>query len=184
MKTIIFTFLTVFSFALVYAQYHKGTVYFKGDSTSTGLIRVKTFEGVKFKRSKEAEHVDYSREQIQGYDVKGWQYRYIKKKPGATPKLYKLLIDGKVSLYADTPKSPSHLIADSPPNSVSIMINPYEIYYLKIEDMLYKVVNMLTKKHIEAFKDCPILIEKIENNEFKKWEVYDIVEFYNYDCQP
>ncbi|MBC3759904.1 hypothetical protein H7U19_15940 [Hyunsoonleella sp. SJ7] len=176
--------LFMLTFPIIHAQYHEGTVYFKGDSTSQGFIRVKTFDGIKIKPKKDAEPIDYDREQIQGYDVKGWQYRYVKKKPGAMPKLYKLILDGKVSLYADTPKSPSHLIADSPPNSVSIMINPYEIYYLKIEDMLYKVVNILKKKHMEAFKDCPLLIEKIENNEFKKWEVYDIVEFYNYDCQP
>jgi hypothetical protein len=32
------------------------------------------------------------------------------------------------------------------------------------------------------FKDCPKLVEKIENRDFKKRHIYDIVRFYNENC--
>jgi len=32
------------------------------------------------------------------------------------------------------------------------------------------------------FRDCPELVQKIENRDFKKRQVYDIVKFYNTNC--
>jgi hypothetical protein len=85
----IFALFLLLSFTVLYAQYSPGTVYFKDNSTSEGLIKVKMFEGIKFKLKEDTEVVDYTSKQIKGYDVKGWQFRYVESNSSDKPKFFK-----------------------------------------------------------------------------------------------
>ncbi|WP_203256620.1 hypothetical protein [Hyunsoonleella ulvae] len=170
--------LCIFSFSVLHAQYSEGKIYLKNDSVSKGLIKVKTFGGIKFKTSENSEPLEYDYKTILGYDVKGWQYRYEKKKETRKPELFKLILEGKISLYSNFVYNPGRV--DS--NGFSIGASSSTVYYIKVKEQLLAIGNRLKKKDIIIFEDCPLLIEKIQKKEFKKWDIYDIVEFYNEDC--
>ena len=40
----------------------------------------------------------------------------------------------------------------------------------------------ILKKALNSFKDCPALIKKIENKDFKKKGILKIVKYYNANC--
>lgn len=181
----IFALFLLLSFTVLYAQYSPGTVYFKDNSTSEGLIKVKMFEGIKFKIKEDTEVVDYTSKQIKGYDVKGWQFRYVESNSSDKPKFLKLILEGEISLYN------SEVYSSGLPNSngssqggITFGIGPgtSKIYFIKVNDELIKLGTKLKKKHLTIFENCPTLIEKIKNKEFKKWDFYDIIEYYNEDC--
>ncbi len=161
--------LTLSSFCAVNAQFNEGVVYFK-DSTSSGLIKVKSFGGIKFKPSENAVAIDYDYNQINGCDVNGWQYRYEKKSSADVPKLFKLILEGEISLYKDEISN-----SDST-GSNGLRLQPYNtpVYFIKVEKELIRVGSKLKSRHLEIFDTCPLLIQKIKQ--------YDIVEFYNENC--
>lgn len=174
--------LCIFSFSVLHAQYSEGKIYFKNDSVSKGLIRVKTFGGIKFKTSENSEPLEYDYKTILGYDVKGWQYRYEKKKETRKPELFKLILEGKITIYEGKVYKPNTQTIDDSFSEVNSLMDWQTVYFIKANSKLIKVINKFKKKQLEIFQDCAELIEKIKQKELKKWQIYDIVEFYNEDC--
>lgn len=184
MKNIFTIFTLVFCISLN-AQFKEGKIYFKDNKTIKGLVKVKTLGGIKFKTTSDSGAKDYSHEQIKGYDVNGWQYRYLKDNKTLAPKLLKLILEGEISLYSKIVKNPNSAISNgSPSGGIKMIINPFptKIYYLKSKDSVVKIGTTIKKSHLEFFKNCPELIKKIKTKEFKKWEIYEIIDFYNFDC--
>ncbi len=170
-----------------FAQKKKGIVYFKDNTSIEGLIKVKTFSGIKFKKSKDSEAINYTHEQIKGYDVSGWQFRYVEDPDTQKIKLYKLIYEGEISLYEKLKANPNSIEVI---NTTTNMSNGFAVgitldipvYFIKTNDEVLKIGNNLKNKHHYIFDDCPLLIEKIKNKEFKRWDLFLMVEFYNEDC--
>jgi len=56
------------------------------------------------------------------------------------------------------------------------------IYFIEKNNVIRRVGNKLSKKDLQLFKDCPSLFKKIKKKEFKKSNVYQIVNFYDMNC--
>jgi hypothetical protein len=105
----------------------------------------------------------------------------------SSPKIFlKLEIDGHLKLFA-------YFYTQSTPGmanpATGIMTGGYSFrldrYILqKGEGQLKKVKSASFKRDIsEYLSDCPMLVQKIENKEFKKDDIESVVRFYNADCQ-
>lgn len=177
--------LAIFAFTLLNAQKKKGIVYFKDNTTVKGFIRVKNFGGIKFKKTLESQAIDYTPNQLKGYDVSGWQFRYIENPETKKTKLYKLILEGQVSLYEklqnDSNLSYLNNFHNNSAFSFSVKYNQ-PIYFIRTKKELVKIGKTLKKKYYYIFSDCSSLIKKIEKKQFKKWDLYPIVEYYNEDC--
>ena len=53
------------------------------------------------------------------------------------------------------------------------------LFYMKVDNKIITIGTHISKKHLVFFKDCPELINKIKNKEFKRKEIFKIINFYN-----
>ncbi|WP_298550494.1 hypothetical protein [uncultured Algibacter sp.] len=178
------TLFAILCFVFVNAQYSKGTVFFKDSTTLEGLIKIKAFGGIKFKLNKDAEATTYNHKQISGFDVISGNFRYVTNNTDDYVLLNEL-IKGKIILYSSQVYNPGHTIPNGFAGGGAGMTyggGSATTYSIKVNDEIIKLGTKIKKKHHQYFNDCPVLIQKIEEKEFKKWDIYDIVEFYNEDC--
>ena len=180
MKTI-FLVILIFSCSFANAQFNSGTIFLKDSTELKGLIRIKSFGGIKFKATKDSKSTFYDYNKISGFDTDGKKYRYIKNQDGFPPKLFKEVIKGKISLYSKEVYNPG-----VPNGFGGVGMNmggtSATIYYILIEDKLIRVGTRIKKKHLEILKNCPSLIENIKNKVFKKRDVFKIINYYNNNC--
>lgn len=181
----IFTLLILFSFAITHAQYNEGTAFFKDSTKLKGLIKIKGFGGIKYKTTKDADPITYDYNSVTGFEVDGDTYRYIKHQEGFAARLLKENLTGKIYLYSNEVYNPGHSIPNGFGGAGGMMFGggSSTIYFLLIKDKITRVGAKLKKKHLELFKDCPSLIKKIENKDLKRRNVYDIVKYYNTNCE-
>ncbi|TYP75313.1 hypothetical protein [Aquimarina intermedia] len=167
----IFTILLVFSFSLVNAQFNKGTVFLKDSTKLEGLVRIKTFGGIKFKSTKDSKSTFYDYKTITGFDTEGEKYRYIKYQDGFPPRLLKENIKGKISLYSNEVYNPGHTIPNGFAGGGTGMTfggGSATIYFILVEDKLQRVGTRLKKKHLKILENCTSLVEKIKKKDLKK----------------
>lgn len=184
MKNII-TILIFFSCLLINAQFNKGTVFLKDSTELKGLIRIKSFGGIKFKTAQDSESTFYDYKQITGFDTDGEKYRYINNQEGFPPILLKEKIKGKISLYSNEVYNPGHTIPNGFAGGGTGMTfggGSATIYHILVKDKLIRVGTKIKNKHLEILKNCTSLIEKIENKDLKKRDVYEIINYYNNSC--
>jgi len=183
MKHIFLIFFTL-SCTLANAQLNTETIYFKDHTKLKGIVKHKPFGVIKYKANKDAKYTTYSSRDIIGFgndDV--IKYRYISNKTGQARKLYREEIKGNISLYSITlqggggfafgPPSISNLGYYSPTTTT---------YYLLIKGELIKIGAKLKNKHLNLFKNCPRLVTKIKKREFKRRELYEIVNYHKHSC--
>ncbi len=180
MKKILILFVML-SFIFASAQYNNGTVFFKDNTFSKGLIKIKSFGGIKFKSDKNSEAVYYDYNQINGFDVKGKRYKYVKYNDNLTPRLFNERIKGKIMLYSNEVYNPGHMVPNS--GGISFGGGTSTIYFIKVKNKLIRIGSKIKKKHIKIFNNCPSLIQKIEKKELKKIHVYKIIAYYNNNCK-
>jgi len=174
------TIFALLSFLCVNARYYEGTVYFKNNTTAEGFIKIRVFGGIKFKTNKQADAklLDYNH--IDGFDIEYKRYRYIKSQHNFPPKLLNQRILGKICLYSNQVTTPGHMVPSGfTGGGMSFGGGTATIYYLKINDKLIKIGTRFKKRHLKILSDCPGLIDKIENKEFHKRDILEIVKFYN-----
>src|SRR5690606_31960858 len=184
MKNIIIIIM-VFSCSLANAQFNKGTVFLKDSTELKGLIRIKTFGGIKFKTTQDSESTDYDYKQITGFDTDGEKYRYINNQEGFPPILLKEKIKGEISLYSNEVYNPGHSIPNGFAGGGTGMTfggGSATIYHILVKNKLIRVGTKIKNKHLEILKNCTSLIEKIENKDLKKRDVYEIINYYNNSC--
>ncbi len=97
-----------------------------------------------------------------------------------------VLVKGEVSLYLKT-----FFQTSMNPNTGAMTQTNKSTYYIKKKDEPYAVF-YVAKGYIppqsfnnvvaEFFKDCPQLIQKVENRVYKKKHFMEIVEYYNSQC--
>ncbi|GGD17179.1 hypothetical protein [Hyunsoonleella pacifica] len=177
MKTVLII-LALFSFSFLNAQYSKGKIYLKDETSLEGFVQIKDMQIVSFKINRKDTPVEYNHETINSVHVNNTKYEYVKSKNFDTPKLLSEMIQGKIKLYSFITFSTGGYSS----NGISSGPQRIPYYYISVKDSLISVGSKFNKKQITVFNDCPSLVKKIKTKEFKKWDIYDIVEFYNEDC--
>jgi len=165
----------------VTAQFKKGKIYLKDKTEKTGLIKLRTFGGLKFKDKKDSEIQVYTIKQLSGYDLNNEQYKYFKTFENAPTKLLKLETKGnKVDLYSQHVSGPG--IIDSNGGFIPGTGASATLYYIKKHDDIIYLGRRIGNSKFKYFEDCPKLIKKIKAKEIKKRHITKIVNFYNEQC--
>lgn len=198
-KFYVFVFaFSLFSFSVL-GQKTKGVLVFKNGETKKGLVKLSGSNSVKFRAKKKEKAVKYDFSTLEyakiyiGEEAKIYKYVAVVNKE--TPIILEELIVGKVTLYnlhtQGYSSGFSPMAGGGAPmytGGASYSIN--NLYVLKEgEDKASHLGSdhLFSKNFKKAasafFKDCDSLVQKIQNKEFKKKEIKEIVEFYNDHCQ-
>lgn len=204
LKNQTYTFLFLFFFGIIFtanSQKQTCTIYFDDNTVVTGLGKIRSDNFIKFKLDKDAESTDYDPMIIDKiiieHDGVSQIYKYKKEKNGF-PLWLKVVTEGKVTLYKNDisgfnfPLMMNNGFGGMNNNfggmnvTTGSSVNYYVANGEEHEVFLITSLGSITKNFKKAasdfFKDCPILVEKINNKEYKKDDIYNVVKFYNTNC--
>ncbi len=191
------------------AQDQDAKLFFKDGSTLEGLAKITAANDIKFRVTKEDKfdvwsYVELDYVEFYNEDqVFKFKYVYFRHRKEGT--LMEVLTEGEISLYSKNPGITDAIFnsdsglgfgsnrtsnTDVAPNSVLDQQNSPRLrrnLYLKrgAEPPVLATVSLLRnwKKLMKNyFKDCPILVRKIQDNEFGSENMIEMVEFYNDIC--
>ncbi|MDP5200648.1 hypothetical protein [Flavobacterium sp. DG2-3] len=176
------------------------TIYFDDNTSVTGLGKIKSDNFIKFKLNEDAKSTDYDPMIIDKIVIEkdgvSQVFKY-KKEIDGFHKWLKVLIEGNVSLYKYDNSGLIFVPSMTPTGFGTNGFGGTNMYSSSIEEYYvahgeeFEVISISTiggfgknfkKVASKFFEDCPILVEKINNKEYKKDKVYDVVKFYNTNC--
>ena len=210
MKKITFLLILFLGFNS-YAQfnfnsYDNASLKLRNGEILVGKAKVTDDEKVKFKKGSKKEKYNYRT--LESFDIYGeedtlrFTYKII---AGKEPRLMKVVKEypGRINLYVinhanntfrpgGTPTNPAMPIGGGLSVSSGVSVNTSE-YYLN-KGTGFEVVEIgndhpvfgkrrFKKALIEFFQDCPKLIKKVEDNDFRRNEMEALVDFYIKNCQ-
>lgn len=197
-KTILLVLICCFvgsSFAI--AQKDATTIYFKDGTKLQGLAKLINGDKVKFKKFKGDKAQKYHFENLEQVVINDREeastYIYLETQEGYFNVVRELEI-GTVSLYVLEQTSYSAPMFVGGANGQMNMVhgNYYDIKNLYVRkgingEITHLGSNQLFSKNFKNaassyFSDCPVLVEKIINKEYKKKHIRDVVSFYNLKC--
>ncbi|MDF4201426.1 hypothetical protein PXD56_00570 [Maribacter sp. SA7] len=183
--------------SIAIAQKDAGTIYFKNGNKIQGLAKLVNGDQVKFKKNKGDKPEKYHFENLEQVVINDREepstYVYLETKKGYFNVVRELEI-GTVNLYVleQTGYSSPMFVGGANGQMNMAHGNYYDIKNLYVRrgingEITHLGSNQLFSKNFKNaastyFSDCPVLVEKILNKEFKKKHVRDIVNFYNLQC--
>ena len=196
---LVFCFMIGF---LSYSQNKSCVIYFKDGTKVSGSGKLKSDGQVKFKLTEDSEKILYDSKLIDKVEINEEEtklFRY-KKVDDLSSEWLEQLVEGKVCLYltASTYFNPGSSAGGGMNGgfgraAVSEGSTTFTYYYISYsgEEKVFKMatfgtINKGLKKTATAFfKDCPIMVEKLDNAIYKNDDIEGIVKFYNTSsCQP
>ncbi|WP_190808398.1 hypothetical protein [Flagellimonas sp. S3867] len=179
------------------AQKTEATILFKNGEVLTGLAKFKGEEKIIFRKTKKSEKQVFELDLVDTLKVhqkeRSITYTQVRIKDSEKPKVLEMVSTGekatlfrKISVgYNPGVPAPGGYGTGAIPTHYSISSS----YVRKAgeDEAVYLGNNQLFSKNFkkgatELFQDCPSLIKKIENKEYKKKDIKDIIEFYNNEC--
>jgi hypothetical protein len=192
---------TLLMTTLGFSQSNKCVIYFKESTKVEGLGKFKAEGIIKFRLNEDSEKVFYDPKLIDRIEMNEGEtklFRY-KKIDEFYSQWLEQLVEGKVCLYttSSTMYSPGIATGGMGGGFGGMTIgggsNTTTYYYVNYlgEDEVFRIATYgnfskrFKKTAAEFFKDCPVIVEKVENGTYKKDDLEEIVKFYNTsDCIP
>jgi len=196
MKKIVLLVTLILS-TVAFSQNQKCIIHFKDGKTLEGLGRLKFDGRVKFRLNEDADSEFINSEQISTVEVENdenLQTFVYKKVKDDYPIWMKIIITGKVNLYTNDVSGFNFSTINAQPGFGGgiAMGGGGAITYFYVdhegESEVFKIASTGTiggnfrNSASYFFKDCPVLIEKIQNKTYKKSNLEEIVAFYNSNC--
>lgn len=178
----------------LFAQRTSARLTFKDGTELRGLAKLTTDNKVKFRKARKEKKTWYSLSEDlekvmllqEGYWVT-YVFRTVKDK--TMGRVLRKVVAGEVSLYSKT--TSGAIMGPGDPGMVPMMLN-YDVdnYYVQRKGetaVTHLGSNQIFTKNFKKaasdyFKDCQMLVKKIQNKEFKKRDLEEIVEYYNTAC--
>lgn len=179
------------------AQNDAATIYFKDGTKLTGLAKLINGDQVKFKKFKgdkvKKYHFDNLAQVVINDREEASTYIYLETREGYYNVVRELEI-GAVNLYVleQTGYSAPMFVGGANGQMNIAHGSYYDIKNLYVRrgvsgEITHLGSNQLFSKNFKNaasayFSNCPVLVEKIQNKEYKKKHIRDIVNFYNLKC--
>jgi len=194
MKKIIFILAFLVVLPMV-AQKQEAVLYFKDSTVLKGLAKITHTKGILFRTEKGAEKTEYTFEELKYIEIKEkkkskefttYSYRIL---PESGYTLLKQIEVGKLNLYKFF--DVFHSSKSGPNGSMTSKSSSISRYYIakKNEETLTNLGitglefgKRFKKNASKFFSDCPELVTKIQNKEYKKKHIEEVVKFYNENC--
>ena len=175
---------------------NNGTLFFKDGTVKEGFVKFTAFSKIKFKASKKSKWSKYDFSTFSKIEImeEGELTTYVEilARGNNGPQIVKELVKGKITLYHLSTVGTSMVMNPATGASSSPSFTSYNIKNLYVKREQEKVAthlgsNQLFTKNFkkaasEFFKDCSVLVVKIQQKEFKKRDIEKIVKFYNEEC--
>jgi hypothetical protein len=198
MKNILFITILLSSINLsAQFRYNKAKVYFNDGSIKTGFGKTLFLnnEKIKFKVNKKDKAIEMGFMKIDKFILDGDEYDYKIIKGEKAIQFFKVKQRGKVSLYYSIKTNNSAPMGGMNMGGAGFSVGfstSTEVYYIakNDDDQIIKLFNLFgTSKRIFKkiiplfFSDCPDLLDRIDSKEYRKRDIVEIVNFYNYKCK-
>lgn len=197
-KTILLVLICCFVGSYIaIAQSDTATLYFKNGNKLQGLAKLVNGDQVKFKKFKGDKSQKYHFENLEQVvindKVEPSTYIYLETSDGYFNVVRELEI-GAVNLFVleQTGYSAPMFVGGTNGQMNMMHGNYYDIKNLYVTkgvsgEVTHLGSNQLFSKNFknaasDYFSDCPELVAKIQNKEYKKKHIRDIVNFYNLQC--
>jgi hypothetical protein len=203
-KSTFYTSYLLFFFFLAcsfnsFSQNKKCTIFFNDGTRVSGLGKIKIDNFIKFKLNEDAESTIYDPKSIDKITINEngltESYKY-KKEKGAFHKWLKVIIEGKVNLYKNdisgfyfnNAASPSGFGTGMPMGmGMTSHVTYFYIDHEKDAEVFTitsfgNISKNFKKAASDFFKDCPALVEKINNKTLEKDDIEEVVNYYNENC--
>ncbi|MDY0779999.1 hypothetical protein [Tenacibaculum sp. IB213877] len=197
MKQILFILIFICSLSCFSQSFFEsGNLFYRDGRSEKGYLKIKNSK-IKFKKKitdKETSELSYKKikKVIINEDGKDSEYHYkiIKGKKKGKIKLLKVVVVGKASLY----KLEHETSLGNPstfPLSATYNYKGANFYIGNNESNLVEFIGAksitvgrksIKKGLLKYFEDCPELVKKIKNKEYKNKDIVEAVEFYNSNC--
>ncbi len=158
-------------------------IFLQDGTVHKGIGRIGYENEVIFKENKKAKKQVFNERNVLkivfeklGVDLT-LEYKIIKGK--RTPLLLELVLKGELNLYQE-------VYENTEPGNYYTTTNYFfskknEIFVTEITST-HPFSKNFKKVASKYFKDCPLLVKKIESKEFTKKDIVKVVEFYNKNC--
>ncbi|WP_029448578.1 hypothetical protein [Cellulophaga baltica] len=195
---LLFTLSFLFS-SFCFSQKSEGRIIYTDGKVREGYVKLNGAHFVKFKSVKKAkaEKVDFS--ELASVEIKNDDevsiYKNISVVGKDEPLVLEEVVKGAVTLYNLNTQGFSSVFAPSGMGGAPLNIGPmtYDIKNLYVlrtgeEKATHLGSNQLFTKNFKTaasvfFKDCTSLVTKIQNKDFKKKHIKEIVQYYNSECK-
>ncbi len=184
----IFTIALIALLTTANAQNNKRitTITLKNGTELKGYAKISGFN-IRFSETRRGKDTKYNHEEIDFLKIKvNNSYKtltYKLEKGKKKPILLEILIQGKVNLYIkdDRSYSPNGGSYGSIANSLHNSVPKYFVEK-ENEDSIIRFKQNFNKQAKEFFKDCSNLTEQIGKKYFRRKDTFEIVEYYNENC--
>jgi len=198
MKKLLFTFTLLITLSS-FGQKQKSTLFLRDGTTLEGLAKITPFNKIKFRATKKSKKVIYDSKTVKSIIIqekksKNVEYVYRVILDRDNPILLIPLKKGKITIYKEIQKNPggTKITALYLSNKKEIIAHKLGYINFRIIPFIEKGIPFFsifnnTKKSIlkklnPFIKDCPIIVKKLNNNEFKRHNLIEIVQYYNENC--
>ena len=194
MKKIVLFFLVLYSTTSFSQYYIDAELHFLDGTVKTGLAHINiSNDKIKFKKNKETKRISYNHKNIARLILKKdsiqKEFRYKKAKGRRAPRLLELILEHEnLSLYAQIVETELYGLIGAILKVPNKFTYTYYIVKKDSNDAIYfgdtdltghRRFKEITKKHL---LDCPELIGKIKNKEYKIEDALKVVTHYNEKC--
>lgn len=185
MKICIMTgFIALLSMTSLFGQRDEAVLIFKDGSTMEGLAQLTNREDIKFKKTRKAKRQVYTFQEVDTlkifFESRTITYTLVDIKNESEPELLEVLIQqGRVIHYQKVTYGGG--------------IRPYAVHYTFLRKKGQKKATkfgsdaLFSKnfKRVAAqfFNDCEELAEQIQNGQFERNDLKEIIKRYNEDCE-
>ena len=193
--TLIFTFILIGSIHGQANKWFRGELFLKNGESKNGLIKVgyhnkaltlsANDQTVFFKLDKKAKKEKFKQAKVDHFITRGNEYYTYIPVSKNKRQLFKLIIDGKASLYFRKFYGGTSTHTNSL-NGMTTTLSSYdeEYYILKEGESkahLYLADKVLSvrKKALKYFSDCPSLVKELKDKKYGRKYFREIVEEYN-----
>ena len=174
------------------SQSQEATIHFNDGTSIFGYGDVKNNWKIEFRTSKDIKADVWTDTMVSGITFHGFdedvEYRYMyKTEDQRYPLLLEVLTEGEVTLYADVFTTKLFLPFVDSGNVISLSTveipKATKLYVNRKGTFVITSLSGSFKRKVRAyFSDCPLLIEKVNNNEFGRPQIIELVNYYNDFC--
>ncbi len=185
MKKIKLLLLLLFLTSNLLSQDQKAEIIFNDGDILEGYGMITKNHKIKFRVSLEDKPDTWTSLMVKGITFYGFEmsktFEYVKTNRKQKPVLLEVISFGKATLYQESFNFSSSFFDGN-------MMNRYhhskEILYVKREDeeVATRLSGNFKKLIKEYFKDCDVIQEMINTNEFRKYSKEEIIDEYNIYC--
>lgn len=182
-------FLLFINFALS-QKYRVATIFFNDSTSVKGFGEINN-NTIYFKVRQEDKSEKWGYDIAKGLTFSEYgfseKYEYVKFEKQSKPRIMEVVEEGNVTLYRDAKlfyTGNVNFNAGSPPTNVSTFANMSVTFYVKrkTEEYATDIIFSFKTRAKRYFSDCKKIIEKIDNRNFTKKNIADMVFYYNEYC--